>query len=220
MSSGSNSAEIYRFGVFEVLPRAGELQKSGVRVKLQEQPFQLLVFLLENAGEIVSRESVRQRLWQGNTFVDFDASLSVAVGKLREALGDSADNPRFIETVPRRGYRFIAPVTVVEKTLASQSVAAPTVMTQHPSSQPQSVSQSEQLNSDRSVSAFRQKRGHPTQGFGPRRRGVGRRDCRVAFVWQETRDRRQDNARRCRPSRTRAPLHRGAWLPKPARSSR
>ena len=115
MSAGSNSVEIYRFGVFEVLPRVGELQKSGVRAKLQEQPFQLLVFLLENAGEIVSRESVRQRLWQGNTFVDFDASLSVAVGKLREALGDSADNPRFIETVPRRGYRFIAPVKAIEK---------------------------------------------------------------------------------------------------------
>jgi eukaryotic-like serine/threonine-protein kinase len=125
MSSGSNSAEIFRFGVFEVLPRAGELQKNGVRVKLQEQPFQLLVFLLENAGEIVSRESVRQRLWQGNTFVDFDASLSVAVGKLREALGDSADNPRFIETVPRRGYRFIAPVKTGEKASSQPQPVAP-----------------------------------------------------------------------------------------------
>jgi DNA-binding winged helix-turn-helix (wHTH) protein/tetratricopeptide (TPR) repeat protein len=141
MSSGSNSAEIYRFGAFEVLPRAGELQRSGVRVKLQEQPFQLLVFLLENAGEIVSRESVRQRLWQSNTFVDFDASLSVAVGKLREALGDSADNPRFIETVPRRGYRFIAPVKVVEKT-PSQAVALPPVATQQPPLEQPSVQQS------------------------------------------------------------------------------
>jgi eukaryotic-like serine/threonine-protein kinase len=129
MSSGSNSVEIYRFGVFEVLPRAGELQKNGVRVKLQEQPFQLLVFLLENAGEIVSRESVRQRLWQGNTFVDFDASLSVAVGKLREALGDSADNPRFIETVPRRGYRFIAPVKAVEKASPQPPPVAPATVT-------------------------------------------------------------------------------------------
>jgi eukaryotic-like serine/threonine-protein kinase len=136
MSSGSNSVEIYRFGVFEVLPRVGELQKSGVRVKLQEQPFQLLVFLLENAGEIVSRESVRQRLWQGNTFVDFDASLSVAVGKLREALGDSADSPRFIETVPRRGYRFIAPVKSVEKPSSqSQPVAQIPVVTAEPSNQ-------------------------------------------------------------------------------------
>ena len=145
MSSGSNSAEIYRFGVFEVLPRAGELQKSGVRVKLQEQPFQLLVFLLENAGEIVSRESVRQRLWQGNTFVDFDASLSVAVGKLREALGDSADNPRFIETVPRRGYRFIAPVKAVEKT-PSQAVAASPVAPQQPFLQQPSINQSSSSN--------------------------------------------------------------------------
>jgi DNA-binding winged helix-turn-helix (wHTH) protein/tetratricopeptide (TPR) repeat protein len=115
MSSGSKSADVYRFGVFEALPQAGELQKNGVRVKLQEQPFQLLIFLLENAGDIVSRESVRQRLWQGNTFVDFDASLSVAVGKLREALGDSADNPRFIETIPRRGYRFVAPVKAIQR---------------------------------------------------------------------------------------------------------
>ena len=143
MSAGSNSVEIYRFGVFEVLPRVGELQKSGVRVKLQEQPFQLLVFLLENAGEIVSRESVRQRLWQGNTFVDFDASLSVAVGKLREALGDSADNPRFIETVPRRGYRFIAPVKAVEKPSSqSQPVAQAPLATPQPSHQQSVISQS------------------------------------------------------------------------------
>jgi eukaryotic-like serine/threonine-protein kinase len=127
MSAGSNSAEVYRFGVFEALPRAGELQKNGVRVKLQEQPFQLLIFLLENAGEIVSRDAVRQRLWQGNTFVDFDASLSVAVGKLRDALGDSADSPRFIETVPRRGYRFIAPVKAVEKPLTPTQVTPASV---------------------------------------------------------------------------------------------
>lgn len=129
MNSGSKSAEVYRFGVFEALPREGELQKSGVRVKLQEQPFQLLVFLLENAGQIVSRESVRQRLWQDNTFVDFDASLSVAVGKLREALGDSADSPRFIETIPRRGYRFVAPVKTVQR-------AQPVLDSASPGSQP------------------------------------------------------------------------------------
>jgi DNA-binding winged helix-turn-helix (wHTH) protein len=96
--------------MFEANPKTGEFLRKGVRVKLQEQPFRLLELLLENAGEIVSRESVRQRLWPGNTFVDFDASLGVAVGKLREALGDDADNPRFIETIPRRGYRFMAPV--------------------------------------------------------------------------------------------------------------
>src|SRR5579862_1174410 len=122
MSSGHQFLVVYRFGFFEAAPQTGELQRNGVRVKLQEQPFQLLVFLLENAGEIVSRESVRQRLWPGNTFVDFDASLSVAVGKLRDALSDSADNPRFIETVPRRGYRFIAPVKAIEKVLQAQTV--------------------------------------------------------------------------------------------------
>jgi DNA-binding winged helix-turn-helix (wHTH) protein/tetratricopeptide (TPR) repeat protein len=110
MNAGAKSNPIYRFGLFEVNPHSGELTRKGLRVKLQEQPFQLLVLLLENAGDLVSRDAVRQRLWTENTFVDFDASLSVAIGKLREALGDSADNPRFIETIPRRGYRFIAPV--------------------------------------------------------------------------------------------------------------
>jgi DNA-binding winged helix-turn-helix (wHTH) protein/tetratricopeptide (TPR) repeat protein len=110
MNAGAKSHPIYRFGLFEVNPHSGELSRKGLRVKLQEQPFQLLVILLENAGDLVSRDVVRQRLWPGNTFVDFDASLSVAIGKLREGLGDSADNPRFIETIPRRGYRFIAPV--------------------------------------------------------------------------------------------------------------
>jgi len=112
MKEGPKPVLIYRFGSFEVDLQLGELQRKGVRVKLQEQPFQLLTVLLENAGEIVSRDAVRQRLWPSNTFVDFDASLSVAIGKLREALGDAADNPRFIETIPRRGYRFVSPVSI------------------------------------------------------------------------------------------------------------
>ncbi len=110
MTSEPSSSIVYRFGIFEGNSATGELLRRGVRVKLQEQPFYLLLVLLENAGQIVTRESVRERLWPANTFVEFDASLSVAVGKLRDALGDDADNPRFIETVPRRGYRFIAPV--------------------------------------------------------------------------------------------------------------
>ena len=122
MSSEPASSKIYRFGVFEGNSTTGELLRRGVRVKLQEQPFYLLLLLLENAGEIVTRESVRQRLWPGNTFVEFDASLSVAVGKLRDALGDDAANPRFIETVPRRGYRFIAPVDCSAPTQLSQAV--------------------------------------------------------------------------------------------------
>ena len=100
---------IYEFGPFEVHPGSGELLKHGRRVKLQDQPFRLLVVLLENAGQVVTREQIQSRIWEENTFVDFDASLRVAVRKLREALGDDAENPRYIETVPKRGYRFLAP---------------------------------------------------------------------------------------------------------------
>jgi DNA-binding winged helix-turn-helix (wHTH) protein/Flp pilus assembly protein TadD len=126
MNPGPENHTVYRFGVFEANSQTGEFLRKGVRAKLQEQRFRLLQLLLENAGEIVSRESVRQRLWPGNTFVEFDASLSVAVGKLREALGDDADNPRFIETIPRRGYRFVAPVQQANQTpeLAIASPAA------------------------------------------------------------------------------------------------
>lgn len=106
------SAAIYRFGLFALDVSSGTLTRNTLRVKLQDQPFQLLALLLEKNGEIVTREEIRQRLWPGNTFVDFDKSLGVAVLKVREALGDSASNPTFLETMPRRGYRFIAPVTV------------------------------------------------------------------------------------------------------------
>ncbi len=99
----------YEFGPFEVNPASGELLKYGRRVKVQEQPFRLLVILLENAGQVVTREQIQNHIWEGNTFVDFDSSLRVAVRKLREALGDDAENPRYIETIPKRGYRFIAP---------------------------------------------------------------------------------------------------------------
>ena len=110
MDSSAQRGLVYRFGVFEVLTESRELLRHGHRVKLQDQPFQLLLLLLENPGEIVSRELLQQRLWPGNTFVEFGQSLGTAVTKLRQALGDDADNPRFIETVPRRGYRFVAPV--------------------------------------------------------------------------------------------------------------
>ena len=104
------SSRTVRFGVFEVDLRAGELRKSGLKIRLQEQPFQVLALLLEQPGELVTREEIQQRLWPDDTFVDFDHGLHNAVNKIREALGDSASNPRFVETVPRRGYRFIAPV--------------------------------------------------------------------------------------------------------------
>ncbi len=111
MSLQTPPAAVLRFGTFEVDVRAGELRKQGVRLKLQEQPFQVLIVLLQRPGEVVTREELRSQNWPPDTFVDFDNSLNTAINKLREALGDSADNPRFVETLPRRGYRFIAPVT-------------------------------------------------------------------------------------------------------------
>ncbi len=119
MSSSEKRLATYRFGLFEVFPEAGELQRHGQRVKIQEQPFKLLVALLEQPGEIVSREAICARLWPHDTFVEFDQSLGTAVTKLRQALGDDADNPRFVETVPKRGYRFIAPVTSVAQNVAA-----------------------------------------------------------------------------------------------------
>jgi DNA-binding winged helix-turn-helix (wHTH) protein/tetratricopeptide (TPR) repeat protein len=101
---------LVRFGSFEVDLQGGKLTKTGGQIRLQEQPFRILALLLEHPGELVTREEIRQRLWSDNTFVEFDAALNTAVRKLREALNDSADNPRFVETVPRRGYRFVAPV--------------------------------------------------------------------------------------------------------------
>src|SRR6201987_5515556 len=98
------------FGVFEVDLRAAELRKHGVRIKLQEQPFQILSLLLDHPGELVTREELRRRLWPAHTFVDFDRSLNKAMTKLRSALGDSPENPRYVETIPRHGYRFLPPV--------------------------------------------------------------------------------------------------------------
>jgi cholera toxin transcriptional activator len=111
--SGKPSARIVRFGVFELDLAAGELRKNGAKLRLQEQPFQVLALLLEHPGEVVTREEVRQKLWPADTFVDFDHSLNTAVNKLREVLGDSASSPRYVETLARRGYRFIAPVQKV-----------------------------------------------------------------------------------------------------------
>jgi DNA-binding winged helix-turn-helix (wHTH) protein len=99
-----------RFDAFDVDTRAGEVRKHGIRLKLHRQPFQVLSLLLEHPGDVVTREELRRKLWPGDTFVDFDTGLNSAVKKLRDALCDSADAPRYIETLPRRGYRFIAQV--------------------------------------------------------------------------------------------------------------
>ncbi len=114
MALESRSSRVLRFGTFEVDLRAGELRKQGVRIKLQEQPFHVLTLLLQRPGEVITREELRSELWQSETFVDFDNSLNTSINKLREALGDSADNPRFIETLPRRGYRFLGSVSGIE----------------------------------------------------------------------------------------------------------
>src|SRR6266404_8275501 len=108
-----------RFGVFELDPRAGELRKQGVRVRLQEQPFQVLATLLEHPGEVVTREELQKKLWTADTFVDFDHGLNKVINKIREALSDSAESPRFVETVARRGYRFLAEVKVADVAPAS-----------------------------------------------------------------------------------------------------
>jgi len=124
---------IFRFGTYEADPDSGELRKSGVRLRVQEQPFQVLLVLLERPSEVVTREELRQKLWPADTFVDFDHSLNTVINKLREALSDSAANPRFIETLARRGYRFLAPVEFVQRQTplelapsTSATVAAPT----------------------------------------------------------------------------------------------
>ena len=100
----------YRFGPFAVYVETGELLKNGRRVHLQRKPFEILSALLEQSGKLVARENLRQRLWPADTFVDFDNGLNTALSKLREALGDTAEKPRYIETLERRGYRFIAPL--------------------------------------------------------------------------------------------------------------
>ncbi len=139
VSMSPNQANgIFRFAAYEADPESGELRKSGVRLRVQEQPFQVLLVLLERPREIVTREDLRQKLWPADTFVDFDHSLNTVINKLREALSDSASNPRFIETLARRGYRFLAPVEFVEKdtppTDAPKPVPAPVTSPERPAS--------------------------------------------------------------------------------------
>jgi TolB-like protein/DNA-binding winged helix-turn-helix (wHTH) protein len=123
MKQSTLPANSVRFGVYEFDLRSGELHKHGIRIKLQEQPCQILAILLEHRGEMVTREELQRRLWPSDTFVDFDHSLNSVVMRLREALNDSSENPRFIETVPRRGYRFVAPVEEKSTSVAEATQA-------------------------------------------------------------------------------------------------
>jgi len=111
MQATSPPTDIFHFGIFQLDLKAGELHKAGVKVKLQDQPFRVLALLVDRAGQVVTREELRQRVWPSNVYVDFDQGLNNAIKKVREALGDSADSPRFIETVARHGYRFVATVS-------------------------------------------------------------------------------------------------------------
>src|ERR1700739_1065969 len=103
---------VVRFGTYEVSLQSGAVRKAGLRIRVQPQPMKLLGVLLEHPGEVVTREELRSRVWPNESFSDFDQALNIAIGKLRSALGDSAENPRFIETLPKRGYRFLVEVSV------------------------------------------------------------------------------------------------------------
>src|SRR6266852_575536 len=132
MQATESRAQTRGFGVFEVDVRAEELRKRGVRIKLQEQPFQILCLLLEHSGEVVTREELRQKLWHAHTFVDFDRSLNKAMTKLRSALADSAESPRYVETIPRHGYRFLATVYTDQDGAAKQNAKAPATDSEAP----------------------------------------------------------------------------------------
>src|SRR3954469_19029972 len=134
------NGRLIRFGLYEAKVESGELFKNGQKLRLQEQPFQVLVALLERPGEVVTREELQQRVWPSDTFVDFEHSLNTAINKVRDALGDTAGNPRFVETLPRRGYRFIAPVQVVSEMAPTdaeaEKIATPVVETSVPAITP------------------------------------------------------------------------------------
>jgi len=138
MDNGHRSRRIVRFGVFEADLETGELRKNGAKVPLQGQPFQVCAILLERSGKLVTREELRQKVWPEDTFVDFDHAVNTAIKKIRIALGDEADNPRFVQTLPRRGYRFICPVLTGDGHLAEAeppATAATTVVETGPTDQ-------------------------------------------------------------------------------------
>jgi DNA-binding winged helix-turn-helix (wHTH) protein len=116
----SQSSRVFRFGQFELSEREGELRKGGVRIRLQDQPLRVLVELLANAGRMVTRDELQQKLWPADTFVDFDVGLNTAIRKLRQALGDEAESPRYIETLAKRGYRFIGIIEIPTANLSAR----------------------------------------------------------------------------------------------------
>src|SRR5258708_38387489 len=137
MSSAQVPTAMVRFGVFEADLRAGELRRNGTKVRLQDLPFRALMLLLSRPGEVITREEFRQTLWPPDTFVDFEQGISSAVMRLRDALGDSADNPIFTQTIERRGYRWIGPIQrqepVREESQENVSLEAQATTAQPPS---------------------------------------------------------------------------------------
>src|SRR6201990_438142 len=128
---------LVRFGTYEVSFQSGEVRKAGVKIRVQQQPLKLLEVLLERPGEVVTRDELRSRVWPNESFGDFDQAVNIAIAKLRSALGDSADNPRYIETLPKRGYRFIADVSFLDadgriRRPESVSAVAPGIAPGHP----------------------------------------------------------------------------------------
>src|SRR6516165_4800832 len=123
VGGATSRPRIIRFGPFELDVRAAELRKQGIKVRLHEQPFRILLMLLEHPGDVVLRDEIRLALWPNNTVVEFDHSINAAIQRLRDALSDSADNPKYVETVARRGYRFIGTVEPVEPVAADEAPA-------------------------------------------------------------------------------------------------
>ena len=154
------SPRTIRFGVFELDLRSGELQKQGRKIRLEGQPVQVLMCLLENPGELVTREELHRKLWPADTFVNFEHGLNTAVKRLRQALSDSADNPRFVETLPRRGYRFIAPIQVVPASGDVPITASP------PDPPPEGIDQEQVDSSDTPVVSERRRWPHAWKTLG------------------------------------------------------
>ena len=194
--------QVVRFSGFEVDMHARELRKAGSRVRLQDQPFHLLAILLEHPGDIVTREQMRERLWPEGTFVDFEHSVNAAIKRLRAALGDTAENPRFVETLHRRGYRFVAPIDQAAA-LAGPAPApgnAPASSDRRPRSRDPAVHEPER-RSRAGLFQRRTDRGDDRAGRPPLREPHRRARAHLVDALQERRARRPaTSARRCTPT--------------------
>src|SRR5580692_4685731 len=185
-------SSVVRFGTYEVSLQSGEVRKAGLRIRVQQQPMKLLEILLERPGEVVTREELRTRVWTDESFGDFDQAVNIAIAKLRSALGDSAENPRFIETLPKRGYRFIADVSFVdaEGRVRRQESASAAV--------PFKAEPGHQLQSDGLALPSETETGHKVQGNG----------LHLPPVVTESGSQLQDSATSVAPQRRR-------WLTRP-----